>query len=82
ANLKVPGQGFHSAAEVAGYFEHDTLLAEIRRLQARLFAPDTDGQQQDPWDGRLLARSLQEVRQPETTGATEDLPPLYPRGLG
>ena len=82
ANLKVPGRGFHSAAEVAQYFGHSTLLAEIRRLQARLFAPDPGGQEPAPWDGRLLAKSLQEIRQSRATDDDSDLPPLYPQGLG
>ncbi len=82
ANLKAPGQGFHSAAEVAQYFGHRTLLAEIRRLQARLFAPDPGGQEPAPWDGRLLAKSLQEIRQSRATDDDSDLPPLYPQGLG
>lgn len=82
ANLKVPGRGFHSAAEVAQYFGHSTLLAEIRRLQARLFAPDPGGQEPAPWDGQLLAKSLQEIRQSRATDDDSDLPPLYPRGLG
>lgn len=82
ANLRAPGQGFHSAAEVAQYYGHSTLLAEIRRLQARLFAPDPGGQEPAPWDGRLLAKSLQEIRQSRATDDDSDLPPLYPQGLG
>lgn len=82
ANLKAPGRGFHSAAEVAQYFGHSTLLAEIRRLQARLFAPDPGGQEPAPWDGRLLAKSLQEIRQSRAKDDDSDLPPLYPQGLG
>lgn len=82
ANLKMPDQSFQAAAEVAQYFGHKTLLTEIRTLQARLFAPASNGQEQAPWDGRLLTRALQEVRQPVTPGANQDLPPLYPRGLG
>ena len=82
ANRKVPGQGFQSAAEVARYFRHDNLLTEIHRLQARLFAPDPHERDRDTWDGRLLARSLQEVRQPAGPDDPGGLPPLYPRGLG
>ncbi|SFR41611.1 Oxygen tolerance [Marinobacter gudaonensis] len=82
ANLKAPGRGFHSATEVAQYFGHNTLLSEIRNLQARLFAPDQSGQEPAPWDGRPLAKSLQEIRQSQATDEAPDLPPLYPRGLG
>ncbi|MBC7184658.1 MAG: protein BatD, partial [Marinobacter sp.] len=79
ANLHNPGAGFQSAAEVASHYRSEALTAEIRKLQARLFsaAPDPE-----PWDGRPMARVLEEIR--ATTGRPEiltDLPPLYPQGL-
>lgn len=79
ANLRSPGHGFHSAAEVAGHFRSETLATEIRKLQARLFAPARDP---EPWDAAPLVRVLEEIRL--TTAkppARADLSPLYPQGL-
>jgi len=79
ANLHDPGYGFQSAADVASHYRSETLTAEIRELQARLFSANRAS---EPWDGRPMARALEEIR--STTGkadARADLPPLYPRGL-
>jgi len=79
ASLHTPGHGFHSAADVASHFRNEALTAEIRKLQARLFAP---GHGTDDWDGRPMVGALEQIR--EATAKPEaraDLPPLYPRGL-
>jgi len=79
ANLHNPGHGFRSAADVASHYRSERLTAEIRELQARLFSAN---RAPEPWDGRPLARELQEIR--STTGKADtraDLPPLHPRGL-
>ncbi len=79
ANLHAPGHGFHSAADVTRHFRNDALTAEIRKLQARLFAP---GQGTDDWDGRPMARALQQIREATTKpDSRTDLPPLFPQGL-
>lgn len=78
ANLHVPGHGFRSASDVVNHFDDETLAAELRRLQARLFAP---GHENDSWDGRPLARALEQVRRHRRTETSADLPPLYPKGL-
>ena len=79
ANLHTPGHGFHSAADVASHFRNEALTAEIRKLQARLFAL---GHGTEDWDGRAMVGALEQIRKatakPE---ARADLPPLYPRGL-
>ncbi|TYC58151.1 protein BatD [Marinobacter sp. BW6] len=78
ANLHSPGHSFRSAADVVDYFCDQTLAAELRKLQARLFAP---GQENDAWDGRPLARALEQIRKYRQARTGADLPPLYPRGL-
>jgi hypothetical protein len=79
ANLHTPGHGFHSAADVISHFRNEVLTAEIRKLQARLFAP---GQGMDDWDGRALAQALKQIREATSKpGGQADLPPLYPQGL-
>ena len=78
ANLHVPGHGFRSASEVVNHFDDETLAAELKRLQARLFAP---GHENDSWDGRPLARALEQVRRHRRMETSADLPPLYPKGL-
>lgn len=78
ANLHVPGHGFRSASDVVNHFDDETLAAELRRLQARLFAP---GHENDSWDGRPLARALEQVRRHRRMETSADLPPLYPKGL-
>ncbi len=78
ANLHVPGHGFRSASEVVNHFDDETLAAELRRLQARLFAP---GHENDSWDGQPLARALEQLQRHRRTETSADLPPLYPKGL-
>ncbi|WP_417566096.1 BatD family protein [Marinobacter sp.] len=79
ANLHAPGHGFHSSADVASHFQSEALTAEIRKLQARLFSP---GQGTGDWDGRPLAKALQQIREATAKPETRtDLPPLYPKGL-
>lgn len=84
-NLKVPGHHFKTAAEALAWLNNPALSTELHRLQAHLFAPDpaakeTDGGQ---WDGRALAKALQQARGHKATAAAVEsaLPPLYPDGL-
>ena len=78
ANLHSPGHGFRSAADVVDHFGDQTLATELRRLQARLFAP---GHENDAWDGRPLAQALEKIRKHRQVNTSADLPPLYPKGL-
>lgn len=78
ANLHATGHGFRSAADVVDHFGDETLATELRRLQARLFAP---GHENDTWDGRPLARALEQVRKRRPSRINAGLPPLYPKGL-
>lgn len=78
ANLHSPGHGFRSASDVVDHFGDETLAAELRRLQARLFAP---GHEHETWDGRPLARALEQIRKRKQAKTGADLPPLYPKGL-
>lgn len=78
ANLHAPGHGFRSAADVVDHFGDETLATELRELQARLFAP---GHENETWDGRPLARALEQVRKRRPSRINDDLPPLYPKGL-
>jgi len=78
ANLHSPGHGFRSAADVVDHFGDETLAKELRLLQARLFAP---GHENDTWDGRPLARALEQIRKHRRSQTSADLPPLYPKGL-
>jgi hypothetical protein len=78
ANLHSPGHGFHSASDVVDHFGDETLATELRRLQARLFAPRHED---DTWDGQPLARALEQIRKRRTDKTMADLPPLYPQGL-
>lgn len=78
ANLHSGGNSFRSASDVVYHFNNDTLDMELRRLQARLFAP---GHENDTWDGRPLARTLEQIRDHRQAQTRADLPPLYPKGL-
>ena len=78
ANMHSPGHGFRSASDVVDHFGDETLATELRRLQARLFAP---GHENDTWDGRPLARALEQIRRHRQAQTSADLPPLYPKGL-
>ncbi|SNC67314.1 Oxygen tolerance [Marinobacter sp. es.048] len=78
ANLHSPGHGFRSASDVVDHFGDETLATELRRLQARLFAPRHE---HDAWDGRPLARALEHIRKRTPDKTMADLPPLYPEGL-
>lgn len=81
-NLKFPGHGFKTAAEALAWLNNPALSQELHRLQAHLFAPTSDADAQQ-WDGRALAKALQQARgQTETpTTAGSPLPPLYPDSL-
>lgn len=50
ANQRFAGQNFKTASEVLAGLNNATLSAELRRLQARLFAPGADTAEN--WDGR------------------------------
>jgi len=78
ANLHSPGYGFRSASDVVDHFDDETLASELRKLQARLFAP---GHEDATWDGRPLARTLEQIRKQKRGQTGTDLPPLYPKGL-
>jgi hypothetical protein len=78
ANLHSPGHSFRSASDVVDHLGDETLTTELRRLQARLFAP---GHENDTWDGRPLAGALEQIRKRRPSQIDADLPPLYPKGL-
>ncbi|WP_203300372.1 BatD family protein [Marinobacter sediminum] len=81
ANQRFAGKNFKTASEAMAGLNNATLSAELRRLQARLFAPA--GDTAENWDGRALAKALEQVREQgrleEPQGS--ELPPLYPDNL-
>lgn len=88
ANLMAPGTNLRSATDVARHFGSNGLAREMRRLQARLFAPESSRdsdksghEDHGSWNGGELTAAIKDIRQ--TRGSSEDtaLPPLYPRGL-
>ena len=81
ANQRFAGQNFKTASEVLAELNNATLSAELRRLQARLFAPG--GDTAEDWDGRALAKALQQVREQRKSEEPQgsELPPLYPDSL-
>ena len=81
ANQRFAGQNFKTASEVLAGLNDATLSAELRRLQARLFAPG--GDTAENWDGRALAKALQQVREQRKSEEPQgsELPPLYPDSL-
>mgnify|MGYP000214989933 CR=1 FL=1 len=81
ANQRFAGQNFKTASEVLTGLNNATLSAELRRLQARLFAPG--GDTAENWDGRALAKALQQVREQRKSKEPQgsELPPLYPDSL-
>ncbi len=81
ANQRFAGQNFKTASEVVAGLNNATLSAELRRLQARLFAPG--GDTAENWDGRALAKALQQVREQRKSEEPlgSELPPLYPDSL-
>lgn len=81
ANLHFVGKNFQTASEVVTGLNNATLSAELRRLQARLFAPG--GGPAEEWDGRALAKALQQVREQRKSVEPQgsELPPLYPDSL-
>lgn len=80
-NRRFPGHGFQTAADALAWSGDQTLKTEIHNLQARLFSPDAS--RGSEWDGRELAKALQELRrQADTTSVSDSaLPPLYPGNL-
>ncbi|MEE2762428.1 MAG: BatD family protein [Pseudomonadota bacterium] len=71
-----------TATDALAWLGDDTLSAEIRRLQAYLFAPE--GASGQAWDGRPLAKALDRLRRGHKAAAPardEALPPLYPDRL-
>ncbi|WP_372981399.1 BatD family protein [Marinobacter sediminum] len=81
ANQRFAGENFKTASEVMAGLNNATLSAELRRLQARLFAPG--GDTAEDWDGRALAKALQQVREQRKSEEPQgsELPPLYPDSL-
>lgn len=81
ANQRFAGKNFKTASEVMAGLNNATLSAELRRLQARLFAPG--GDTAEDWDGRALAKALQQVREQRKSEEPQgsELPPLYPDSL-
>ncbi len=81
ANQRFAGKNFKTASEVMAGLHNATLSAELRRLQARLFAPG--GDTAEDWDGRALAKALQQVREQRKSEEprSSELPPLYPDRL-
>ncbi|MCK2149952.1 BatD family protein [Marinobacter alexandrii] len=81
ANQRFAGKNFRTASEVMAGLNNATLSAELRRLQARLFAPGNDTA--EDWDGRALAKALQQVREQRNSVEPQgsELPPLYPDSL-
>ncbi|WP_286220169.1 BatD family protein [Marinobacter apostichopi] len=81
ANQRFAGKNFKTASDVMVGLNNATLSAELRRLQARLFAPG--GDTAENWDGRALAKALQQVREQRKSEEPQgsELPPLYPDSL-
>ncbi|TNE73584.1 MAG: protein BatD, partial [Gammaproteobacteria bacterium] len=80
-NLRFTGHHFQSATDAVRFAQNPELKAEFEKLQSHLFS----GQNMPSnWDGKGLARALQELRNRHQRGAGKagaKLPPLYPQNL-
>lgn len=77
-----PGNGFHSASQVANWAGDEQLKAQLNAFQANVYSRDADATDNSgPWSPELMMQCIDALRGRARAGQDTRLAPLYPPGL-